>query len=978
MSFPPNHGTELETLMRHLDGVQSPIGPAGTWSASLKTSLSLLLATEAQIVLFWGPQWIAFYNDAYAPTIGDKHPRALGRPAKENWRELWDDLEPLLRGVRETGKTFAAKDRPFYIERHGYGETAYFDVSYSAVPEADGSVGGVLCIVSETTQRVLGARRQASLLQLEDALRHTKDADAGKQIAVALLYRELAAAGVTYAEVDMEASALHVVVDRRSGDKPSATRMPDSKVWEYCSEACRTGEPSFGRSRFSGSCHDAAESSVLALPVQRHGQTVAVFSVEYPPLRRWMEEDIQFARAVAERTWAAAERIRAEALLRESEARQRQEAERVQCALAAGAIIGTWFWDLRSNRLTIDEKFAANFGLDPAGDRDNLSLEHIAASVHPDDKAEFLQAITRALGHGGHYAHQYRVRRADGHYYWTEANGRVNTAQDGTPFAFPGVLIDVESRRQAERRLAESEAKYKTLFDEIDEGFCVIEFLDGPHGILDDYVHVEANPAFTANTGIADIIGKSVRELLPEEADSWVDVYRRVLLTGESVRFERELASTGRYLELAAFRVEPPERGQVAVLVKDVTARKQAETELQLLNRELAERVAQAIEQREAALARVHEMQKLETIGQLTGGVAHDFNNLLTPIVGVLDMLSRHHERDERIGRLIGSGLQAAERARTLVQRLLAFARRQHLEARPIDIRNLVTGMEDLLARSLGPQIALQIECAANLSPAMIDPNQLELALLNLAVNARDAMPEGGQLKITVNEECVEGPSKLVNGPYIRVAVSDTGVGMDAKTIKRAVEPFFTTKAKGQGTGLGLSMVHGLAAQSGGDFALSSVPGRGTTATLWLPVSVEQIDASVEPVAGKTALRCVQGTPVLLVDDEELVRAGTAEMLAHAGYVVRQAASGHQALAMLKDGLVIEALITDYAMPGMTGAELAREAVRLRPALPVLMITGFASLKDRISSDLPRLSKPFRQIELTDALAELLRQPGRA
>lgn len=938
MNLPSHDTSEVATLFRRLDWSRSPLGSLNTWSSSLRTTVGMLLATDAQIVLFWGTQFVALYNDAYAFTIGDKHPHALGRPAEESWTELWDDLEPLLRGVRETGKTFSAKDRPFYIERRGYGETVYFDISYSAVPEADGSVGGVLCIVSETTQRVLGARRQAALLQLEDALRLIDSTESARRVAADLLSRELMTTGIHYVDGSVSKAARYEANEKRLGEGASAT-------------------------------------AALDIPALRNSQIVGLFSVQPSLSHGWMDEDVDFARTVVERTWAAAERARAETLLRESEARQRQDAERVQLALAAGAIIGTWFWDLSTGKFTADEKFAINFGVDPALDRENLCLEQVMASVHPEDRPWLQKTIEGVVRQAGHYAHQYRVCRADGNYYWVEANGRVETAEDGTPIAFPGVLIDVEERRRTELRLAASEAKYKTLFDEIDEGFCVIELFDGPHGPLSDYVHVEANPAFATNTGIADIVGKRLRAMIPEDADGWVEIYRRVLLTGEPVRFERELSTTGRYLELAAFRMDPPERRQVAVLLKDVTMRKRAETELQLLNRELAERVTQAVDQREAALARVHEMQKLETIGQLTGGVAHDFNNLLTPIVGALDMLSRYHESDQRIRKLITAGLQAAERARTLVQRLLAFARRQHLEARPINVRHLVNGMEDLLTRSLGPQVILKIECAADLSPAMIDPNQFELALLNLAVNARDAMPDGGELKVTVAEEEVE-QSKLANGRYIRVAVSDTGVGMDTKTIKRAVEPFFTTKAKGQGTGLGLSMVHGLAAQSGGDFALASTPGLGTTATLWLPVSSEQIDLHMEQVTDRRELRRVQATPVLLVDDEELVRAGTAEMLMDAGYIVYQASSGHQALGMLREGLEIDALITDYAMPGMTGVELAQEVSRLRPTLPALMITGFASLKDRISSDLPRLAKPFRQHELADALAELLEKAG--
>jgi signal transduction histidine kinase len=528
------------------------------------------------------------------------------------------------------------------------------------------------------------------------------------------------------------------------------------------------------------------------------------------------------------------------------------------------------------------------------------------------------------------------------------------------------------ARARAEAASRESELRYRTLFDAIDEGFCVIEFFDGPHGPLSDYVHVEANPAYTTHAGIPNVVGQKVREMVPDEADGWVKLYRDVLMTGKPIRFERELVATGRHLELAAFRVEPAERKQVAVLFQDITPRKRAEAELQRLNLELSERVARAVADREAAMQQVHEMQKMETIGRLTGSVAHDFNNLLTPIVGALDMVMRRFGDDGRTRKLTGAALQAADKATTLIRRLLAFSRRQHLQARPVDVAKVVSGMKDLIKRSIGPQIRLSIDCAAPLMPAHVDPNQFELAILNLAVNARDAMPRGGDLKIVVRQETVCGHVKIADGEYIKVAVADTGIGMDADTLRRAVEPFFTTKESGRGTGLGLPSVHGLAAQSGGDFVLDSTPEHGTTATLWLPVSHEAISADDKAAAYERALPPGAAARVLLVDDEDLVRSGTAEMLVDAGYTVKEAASPRQALDLVTSGLEIDVLVTDHAMPGMTGVDLAREIRVLRPDLPVLMITGFASMSANDAGGLPRLDKPFRQVDLARAMMSVL------
>ncbi|MBP1474716.1 response regulator [Frateuria sp. MAH-13] len=403
----------------------------------------------------------------------------------------------------------------------------------------------------------------------------------------------------------------------------------------------------------------------------------------------------------------------------------------------------------------------------------------------------------------------------------------------------------------------------------------------------------------------------------------------------------------------------------------DTTARKRGEEELRQLTAELEERIAVAVEERQAALAQVHEMQKMETIGQLTGGVAHDFNNLLTPILGALDTLSRRLDGDERARRMTAGGLQAAERARTLIQRLLAFSRRQHLAPRPVDVARLLSGLGDMVSRSIGPGIRLAISCDDGLPPAQVDPNQLELALLNLVVNARDAMPTGGDLAVRVTVTAAGDHPRLAEGRYIRFSVTDTGIGMDPETVKRAIDPFFTTKGVGRGTGLGLSSVHGLAAQSGGGFALDSLPGRGTTATLWLPVSTE-VPATQHTAANDAAIPEVPVATVLLVDDEDLVRGGTAEMLADAGYTVVSVGSGHEALQKIHAGLAFDALVTDYAMPGMSGAELAHQVRVLRPDIPALMITGFATLTEREAGGLPRLAKPFRQAELVGTVADLL------
>jgi CheY-like chemotaxis protein len=363
----------------------------------------------------------------------------------------------------------------------------------------------------------------------------------------------------------------------------------------------------------------------------------------------------------------------------------------------------------------------------------------------------------------------------------------------------------------------------------------------------------------------------------------------------------------------------------------------------------------------------LRQSQKMEAMGQLTGGVAHDFNNLLTPIIGALDILQRSRLGGERERRLVGGAFQSADRARVLVQRLLAFARRQPLQPTAVDIGAIVAGMTDLLVSTAGPQVRIEVEIADALAPAKADQNQLEMALLNLCVNARDAMPGGGLIRIVAcNAEAARGERHgLAAGRYVRLSVSDTGTGMDQATLQRAIEPFFSTKGIGKGTGLGLSMVHGLVQQLGGAMTLTSCPGEGTEVELWVPQS-ESLPASAE-TAGVEEIDDGRGL-ALLVDDEELVRMSTAAMLAELGYSVQEASSAEEAIALMDEGLRPAVVITDHLMQGMTGTDLARE-VKIRGwGAPVLIISGYAD-EQGIDPALPRLTKPFVNAELAAALA---------
>jgi signal transduction histidine kinase len=389
--------------------------------------------------------------------------------------------------------------------------------------------------------------------------------------------------------------------------------------------------------------------------------------------------------------------------------------------------------------------------------------------------------------------------------------------------------------------------------------------------------------------------------------------------------------------------------------------------QLQTAHDELLEQIAE----RARTEDQLRQLQKLESIGQLTGGVAHDFNNLLTAVLGNLELLRKRLPPNPSIDRLIEGATQGAQRGAALTQRLLAFARRQALQPKPTDLAELVRGMGDLLRRSLGPSIAIELDLPAGLPPALADQNQIELALLNLAVNARDAMPDGGRLEIALAVETVPSARDLAAGKYVCLRVADTGCGMDPQTLSRAIEPFFSTKEVGKGTGLGLSMIHGLALQLKGALRLDSEQGRGTRAELWLPVANgKAADAAVDTQAdADTSKRRLK---LLFVDDDFLISLSTAALLEDLGHEVVKASSGAAALEVLQSGKPVDLLITDYAMPGMTGVQLAEAARKLRPGLPILLATGYADLPARTKIDLPRLSKPYQQRQLAERITSLV------
>jgi PAS domain S-box-containing protein len=472
----------------------------------------------------------------------------------------------------------------------------------------------------------------------------------------------------------------------------------------------------------------------------------------------------------------------------------------------------------------------------------------------------------------------------------------------------------------------------------------------------DDVARMQAALEHTLRTGDDYVI--EYRNVWPDGTEHWVDVRARALrntigevnqLIGVSSDITSELEREALLGELASERIA----------LSNLT---------QTLEQRVQERTAELraeVAARERAQEQLLQSQKMESVGQLTGGVAHDFNNLLTAVMGNLELLRKRLPDDPRAQRLIEGAIKGAERGSSLTQRMLAFARQQDLKTNSAD-------MGDLLERTLGPRIVLRLQTPAGLPAAQVDTNLIELAILNLAINARDAMPDGGTLSISVDKEQVGAEENLREGSYLRVQVSDTGSGMDAAVLKRAVEPFFSTKPLGKGTGLGLSMVHGLAVQLGGLLELSSEVGKGTTATLWLPIATKSL-----PVKEPALLQVTPGRPatILVVDDDPLIAMSAVDMLEDLGHTVIEANSAQRALEILEVGQAVDLMMTDQAMPGMTGVELAEIVRRKRPNMPVLLATGYADLPTAQKSNLPRLSKPYLQAQLQAEIDQFLETP---
>jgi PAS domain S-box-containing protein len=639
----------------------------------------------------------------------------------------------------------------------------------------------------------------------------------------------------------------------------------------------------------------------------------------------------------------------------------REGEQRLQTALLAGRM-GSWEYRFDTRELDVSPHCKANFGLSAD---DALDYQQLTNCILPDDLPRVLRAFSDSEQSGADCVVEYRVVWPDTSVHWLDTRARVFSDANDIPTSLVGVTSDITDRKSAEMTrenlvLALAEERERT--QEALRGERALTGLlmtSVPAGIVayDAELRVTIwNPVMARLFGPAaeQVIGHPLAKFIGDGERASIERRLKEALAGisgpvEEIEIDSEVSG---HLVLESQHAPIRDgKGQVvggAAFFREITDRRRAEEQLR-------------------------QAQKMETIGQLTGGVAHDFNNLLAAIQGNLELLRKRMPDDPQLRRFVDGAMQGAQRGASLTSRLLAFARRQDLKAQPVDLHKLLEGMRGLMERAIGPLIEIDFQLAHHLPPAKVDPNQLELAILNLAVNARDAMPEGGRLTITLDlNSGVETDSSL-NGQFVRLAVIDTGVGMDAKTLQSAIEPFFSTKELGKGTGLGLSMVHGLAVQLGGALILKSEQGKGTMAALLLPVSEDRVAPSIEEIRPTVEVR---RSTILVVDDDVLINMNTVDMIEDLGHRAIEAHSGPEALEILSRDQGIDLIVTDFAMPGMTGAELARRARELHPRIPILLATGYAELPSGTTLDLPRLSKPYRQDDLAFQIGKLLPQEG--
>jgi PAS domain S-box-containing protein len=1022
----------------------------------------MMLLSRFEMWLGWGPDLAFFYNDAYIPTLGEKHPDAIGRPVREVWREIFDAVSGRFEAVMRDGAATWDKALLLLLERNGYLEETYHTFSYSPLMGDRGAVEGLMCVVTEETERVISERRLETLRVLataflaartrEDVLEAVRAALGTNSrdfpFSVVRLFDASGPAqasdsgvedvtwpfdpvlnGAASSRVPLEGlmgdppkgpwdiaprEALIVPITQAGSDKPSGAlvvainpyRPQDPEILGFAQLVAgqiagtlgtidaRRGEaaeierlkslfaqsPSF-MAVLRGTDHRfeivnpaysqlVAHRDVIGKPVRDAlpevagqgfyelldqvyssgeafvGQSVPIKIVRTPdgnPEDRFLDfvyQPIRNNQNVVTGIFVEGIDVTsahdATVALRESEAQFRTFAQAMPNHVWTSAPDGELDW--------FNEQTYKYSGLT----YDALSGQGWVTIVHPDDIGRAAAAWAQSRKTGERYEVEFRIRRADGIYRWHLVRALPIRDETGAIMRWIGTNTDIHEQKLAE---AESRQDRNRIWNSTND-------LMGTVG-TDGYLKT-VNPAWNRLLGYKEeeLLVTPLSEFIdPADRGNFLETIGR-LAGGEAVKdLEDRLIHKDGSRSLIAWSAEP--LGNIFYVVgRDVTEQRAVEDALR-------------------------QAQKMEAVGQLTGGIAHDFNNLLQGITGSLDLVQKRisQGRIAELDRFITGAMTSANRASALTHRLLAFSRRQPLNPRPIRANPLVASMEDLLRRTLGESIELELVLAGGLWPTLCDPNQLESAILNLAINARDAMPDGGKLTIEtgnahLDRAYVAKRREVKPGQYICISVTDTGAGMSEDVIAKAFEPFFTTKPIGQGTGLGLSMIYGFARQSDGYATIYSEVGKGTTFKLYLPR--HRGETPEEPVVPELTDNHVaeSAETVLVIEDESVVRGLIVEVLSDLGYQAIEAADGPGGLEILQSRRPIDLLVTDIGLPGLNGRQVADAARVLRPELKILFMTGYAEnaavASGFLEPGMTMITKPFAMETLATRIREII------
>jgi PAS domain S-box-containing protein len=903
------------------------LGPIEDWPTVLKTTVALIMATPAPIVTLWGEDGYMIYNDAYRVFAGGRHPVLLGSKVREGWPEVADFNDNVMK-VGLAGGTLSYQDQELTLHRSGQPEPVWMNLDYSPIRDQEGRIAGVMSVVVETSSKVKAERH----VRAERERLNTMFEQAPGFICL------LEGSEHRYALANDAYRAL-------TGHRP-LLGMP---VAQAVPELAERGIVEVLDRCFADGTTFRAEGVEITLRNPGLDAPVRTFiDFVLQPLKdangavfaTFVEGNDVTERAVAERA------------LRASEARFRTFAQAMPNHVWAAREDGCVEW--------VNDRVHeyASAGAAPLA----MPGHGWGPLVHPDDEARFRALWDASVASGAPLDAEIRLRRHDAEYRWHLVRARRSPGEAGDGVLWIGSSIDIEEQKRASEALAAVNATLEERVGRrtaerdrmwrLSKDIMLVADLQG--------VLSAVNPAFTTILGWheSEVLATPLLDLVhPDDREPTMRQIEALRLGGQVYRFEnRYRRKNGSWCNLSW--TASPDDQYIHAVGRDIST-------------DLAQ--MEAMRRTEAAL---QQAQKMETIGKLTGGVAHDFNNLLQVIGGNLQLIARRADGLPEIRKRVQNAMSGVERGAKLASSLLSFARRQPLEPKAVKIGRLLGSMEDMMRRALGEEIDVEMVISGGLWTTEVDPAQLENAILNLAINARDAMDGAGRLTLEVANAaldagyCAAHP-EVAPGQYVLLAVSDTGSGMPQEVIDQAFEPFFSTKPEGKGTGLGLSMVYGLVKQSGGHVKIYSEVGEGTTVKIYLPRSLQAEDHAAEQLAQPAT---GGHETVLVVEDDEQVRLTVVDMLADLGYRVLRANDAASALTVIDSGIHVDLLFTDVVMPGpLRSPELARKARERLPNVAVLFTSGYTENAivhgGRLDPGVELLGKPYTR----DALARKIR-----